>query len=667
MAGNSELDIDILEKIAGTIKQLSIESIQKAASGHPGMPLGCAELAAYLYGCVLRYNAKDSRWMNRDRFVLSAGHGSALLYSCLHLAGFNVGLEDLQQFRQLHSQTPGHPEFRETDGVEATTGPLGQGIGNAIGMALSLKMLGARFNQPSLSIFDAKVYCLAGDGCFMEGVSHEVCSFAGSLGLDNLVLIYDYNEIILDGALRDVSIEDTRQRFQAYGWDVFETNGHDFESLHQVFSRVKKEQQKPTLIIARTIIGHGSPKEGTNKAHGSPLGEDGVAQTKKFWHLPEEKFFVPSAVKIFFAAKQQEGKRLQEEWQERVRVWSKQFPELYQEYLELFNHERSNQEIEDLLNLIDMPESIAGRAASNKVIQVLAENIPALIGGSADLSSSDGTWIAKEEAISAAHFQGRNIRYGVREFGMGTIMNGLAYSQVFRPFGGTFLVFSDYLRAAIRLAALAKLPVIYQFTHDSIFVGEDGPTHQPIEQIMSLRAIPGLRVVRPADAHEIKGAWLAALANSGPTALILSRQNLPTLKETKRSFREGVGRGAYVLIKEEGDRPDYTLCASGSEVHLAVEVAQSLLALDKRVRVVSFPCWELFERQDAEYRKSVIGGDLGLRVSIEAGSALGWYKYIGSNGLAIAMDGFGMSGAPHEVAEACGFTVDGIVQRILSV
>ncbi|WP_082192401.1 transketolase [Chlamydia suis] len=667
MAGNSELDIDILEKIAGTIKQLSIESIQKAASGHPGMPLGCAELAAYLYGCVLRYNAKDSRWMNRDRFVLSAGHGSALLYSCLHLAGFNVGLEDLQQFRQLHSQTPGHPEFRETDGVEATTGPLGQGIGNAVGMALSLKMLGARFNQPSLSIFDAKVYCLAGDGCFMEGVSHEACSFAGSLGLDNLVLIYDYNEIILDGALQDVSIEDTRQRFQAYGWDVFEANGHDFESLHQVFSRVKKEQQKPTLIIARTIIGHGSPKEGTNKAHGSPLGEDGVAQTKKFWHLPEEKFFVPSAVKMFFAAKQQEGKRLQEEWQERVRVWSKQFPELHQEYLKLFNQEMSNQEIEDLLNLIDMPESIAGRAASNKVIQVLAENIPALIGGSADLSSSDGTWIAKEEAISAAHFQGRNIRYGVREFGMGTIMNGLAYSQVFRPFGGTFLVFSDYLRAAIRLAALAKLPVIYQFTHDSIFVGEDGPTHQPIEQIMSLRAIPGLRVVRPADAHEIKGAWLAALANSGPTALILSRQNLPTLKETKRSFREGVGRGAYVLIKEEGDRPDYTLCASGSEVHLAVEVAQSLLALDKRVRVVSFPCWELFERQDAEYRKSVIGGDLGLRVSIEAGSALGWYKYIGSNGLAIAMDGFGMSGAPHEVAEACGFTVDGIVQRILSV
>ena len=667
MAGNSELDIDILEKIAGTIKQLSIESIQKAASGHPGMPLGCAELAAYLYGCVLRYNAKDSRWMNRDRFVLSAGHGSALLYSCLHLAGFNVGLEDLQQFRQLHSQTPGHPEFRQTDGVEATTGPLGQGIGNAVGMALSLKMLGARFNQPSLSIFDAKVYCLAGDGCFMEGVSHEVCSFAGSLGLDNLVLIYDYNEIILDGTLQDVSIEDTRQRFQAYGWDVFEANGHDFESLHQVFSRVKKEQQKPTLIIARTIIGHGSPKEGTNKAHGSPLGEDGVAQTKKFWHLPEEKFFVPSAVKMFFAAKQQEGKRLQEEWQERVRVWSKQFPELHQEYLKLFNQEMSNQEIEDLLNLIDMPESIAGRAASNKVIQVLAENIPALIGGSADLSSSDGTWIAKEEAISAAHFQGRNIRYGVREFGMGTIMNGLAYSQVFRPFGGTFLVFSDYLRAAIRLAALAKLPVIYQFTHDSIFVGEDGPTHQPIEQIMSLRAIPGLRVVRPADANEIKGAWLAALANSGPTALILSRQNLPTLKETKRSFREGVGRGAYVLIKEEGGRPDYTLCASGSEVHLAVEVAQSLLALDKRVRVVSFPCWELFERQDAEYRESVIGGDLGLRVSIEAGSALGWYKYIGSNGLAIAMDGFGMSGAPHAVAEACGFTVDDIVQRILSV
>lgn len=666
MAGNSDLDIDILEKIAGTIKQLSIESIQKASSGHPGMPLGCAELAAYLYGYVLRYNSKDSRWVNRDRFVLSAGHGSALLYSCLHLAGFDVNLEDLQQFRQLQSRTPGHPEFRETDGVEATTGPLGQGVGNAVGMALSLKMLGARFNQPANSIFDAKVYCLAGDGCFMEGVSHEACSFAGSLGLDNLVLIYDYNEIILDGTLHDVSIEDTKQRFLAYGWDVFETDGHDFESLHQVFTQIKKSQCKPTLIIAHTIIGHGSPKEGTNKAHGSPLGEDGVAQTKSFWHLPEEKFFVPSAVKMFFAAKQQEGKKLQEEWQERFRVWSKQAPEQHQEYLRLIQ-EISIQELEEILNLIDMPESIAGRAASNKVIQVLAEDIPSLVGGSADLSSSDGTWIAKEGTISASDFLGRNIRYGVREFGMGTIMNGLAYSQVFRPFGGTFLVFSDYLRSAIRLAALSKLPVIYQFTHDSIFVGEDGPTHQPIEQIMSLRAIPGLRVIRPADANEVKGAWLAALESAGPTALILSRQNLPTLKETKRSFREGVRKGAYILVKEEGDRPDYTLCASGSEVHLAIEVAQSLMALDKRVRVISFPCWELFERQDVEYRESVIGGDIGLRVSIEAGTALGWYKYIGSNGLAIAMDGFGMSGAPNEVAETCGFTVDNIVQRILSV
>lgn len=666
MAGNSDLDIDILEKIAGTIKQLSIESIQKASSGHPGMPLGCAELAAYLYGYVLRYNSKDSRWVNRDRFVLSAGHGSALLYSCLHLAGFDVNLEDLQQFRQLQSRTPGHPEFRETDGVEATTGPLGQGVGNAVGMALSLKMLGARFNQPANSIFDAKVYCLAGDGCFMEGVSHEACSFAGSLGLDNLVLIYDHNEIILDGTLHDVSIEDTKQRFLAYGWDVFETDGHDFESLHQVFTQIKKSQCKPTLIIAHTIIGHGSPKEGTNKAHGSPLGEDGVAQTKSFWHLPEEKFFVPSAVKMFFAAKQQEGKKLQEEWQERFRVWSKQAPEQHQEYLRLIQ-EISIQELEEILNLIDMPESIAGRAASNKVIQVLAEDILSLVGGSADLSSSDGTWIAKEGTISASDFLGRNIRYGVREFGMGTIMNGLAYSQVFRPFGGTFLVFSDYLRSAIRLAALSKLPVIYQFTHDSIFVGEDGPTHQPIEQIMSLRAIPGLRVIRPADANEVKGAWLAALESAGPTALILSRQNLPTLKETKRSFREGVRKGAYILVKEEGDRPDYTLCASGSEVHLAIEVAQSLMALDKRVRVISFPCWELFERQDVEYRESVIGGDLGLRVSIEAGTALGWYKYIGSNGLAIAMDGFGMSGAPNEVAETCGFTVDNIVQRILSV
>ncbi|AAP98853.1 transketolase B [Chlamydia pneumoniae TW-183] len=662
---NKELDIGILGKIAGAIKQISIESIQKASSGHPGLPLGCAELAAYLYGYVLRQNPRDPHWINRDRFVLSAGHGSVLLYSCLHLAGFDVSLEDLQEFRQLHSRTPGHPEYGETVGVEATTGPLGQGLGNAVGMALSMKMLESRFNRPGHEIFNGKIYCLAGDGCFMEGVSHEVCSFAGSLNLNNLVVIYDYNNVVLDGYLNEISVEDTKKRFEAYGWDVYEIDGYDFTHIHETFSSIKRGQERPVLVIAHTIIGHGSPKEGTNKAHGSPLGVEGTHETKQFWHLPEEKFFVPPAVKNFFAHKIQEDRKAQEQWLDEVRVWSKQFPELHEEFVALTSH-KLPKNLESLVQSVEMPDSIAGRAASNKLIQVLVQHIPYLIGGSADLSSSDGTWIANEKVIHTYDFSGRNIKYGVREFGMATIMNGLAYSQVFRPFGGTFLVFSDYMRNAIRLAALSKLPVIYQFTHDSIFVGEDGPTHQPVEQLMSLRAIPGLYVIRPADANEVRGAWIAGLKHTGPTVIVLSRQALPTLPAAHRPFKDGVGRGAYIVLKESGEKPDYTLFATGSEVSLALSVAKELEHLDKQVRVVSFPCWELFEAQDVDYKQSIVGGDLGIRVSIEAGSALGWYKYIGSEGLAIAMDRFGYSGASDDVSEECGFTTEQILQRILS-
>lgn len=658
---HNEIDNDILEKISKTLKQLSIEMIQRANSGHPGLPLGCAELAAYLYGYVLRHDPKDPSWMNRDRFVLSAGHGSALLYACLHLSGFNVSLEDLQQFRQLYSCTPGHPEFGETEGVEATTGPLGQGLGNAVGMALSTKMLAARFNQQDHELFNNKVYCLAGDGCMMEGISHEVCSFAGSLQLDNLVVIYDYNGIVLDGTLQDVSADDVRKRFEAYQWDVYEIDGHSFSSIHEAFVNIRGNQTRPVLIIAHTKIGHGSPREGTNKAHGSPLGEEGVAKTKEALGLPEEKFFVPNAVKAFFAHKLQEEHKLREEWQDHFRRWSKHYPELYNEFLSL-----KSTLPEEALKMMDIPEVVSTRVASNRVIQEVAKYLPFLIGGSADLSSSDGTWIAEGGVIHSSSFSGKNIRYGVREFGMGAIMNGFAYADAFVPFGGTFLVFSDYLRNAIRIASLSKLHVIYQFTHDSIFVGEDGPTHQPIEQIMSLRAIQNLHVIRPADIHEVKGAWQAALQYKGPTALILSRQNLPTLKETDRAFQEGVGRGAYILLKETKSVVDYALFATGSEVHLALLVAKELESLGKSVRVVSFPCWELFERQDYDYRQSVVGGDLGLRVSIEAGSALGWYKYIGPHGLAISMDRFGYSGAPEDVSEACGFTVDHILQRILS-
>ncbi|WP_213358322.1 transketolase [Chlamydiifrater phoenicopteri] len=658
-----ELDTDILEKISGSIKQLSIEAIQKAGSGHPGMPLGCAELAAYLFGFVLKHNPKNPKWINRDRFVLSAGHASALLYSCLHLAGYNVSMEDLQHFRQLHSKTPGHPEFGHTEGVEATTGPLGQGVGNAAGMALSMKIMAAKFNRPGFPIFTGKVYCLAGDGCFMEGINHEVCSWAGRIGLDNLVLIYDYNGIVLDGSMEEVSCEDVKARFQAYGWEVFEIDGYDFHGMKKVFDVAKHGVGKPILIIARTIIGHGSPKAGSNKAHGAPLGEDGVAETKRFWNLAEDKFFIPRAVEQFFSNKLQEDKKLEEEWTDTVRVWSKHFPELHKEFLS-FVERGLPENLEQKLADVEAPEAVSGRVISNKILQVLSKEIPNLIGGSADLSSSDGTFLSNEDVIGIGGFLGKNIKYGVREFGMGAVMNGLASTKLFRPYGGTFLVFSDYLRNAIRLAALSKLPVIYQFTHDSILIGEDGPTHQPVEHIMSLRAIPGLRVFRAADANEAKVAWLSALKYEGPTALIWSRQNLPTLEETNRPFSEGASKGGYVLIKEKRT-PDYTFFATGSEVHLAVEVAHELSRLGKSVRVVSMPCWEIFEEQDDSYKNSVVGGDLGKRVSIEAGSSLGWFKYIGTDGIALSVESFGLSGSPKQVAEEFGFTVHGVLEQLL--
>ncbi|WP_213318060.1 transketolase [Chlamydiifrater volucris] len=659
-----ELDTDILGKISGAIKQLSIEAIQKAGSGHPGMPLGCAELAAYLYGFVLKHNPKNPNWINRDRFILSAGHGSALLYSCLHLAGYNVSMEDIQCFRQLHSKTPGHPELGHTEGVEATTGPLGQGVGNAVGIALGMKIMAARFNRPGFPIFTSKVYCLAGDGCFMEGINHEVCSWAGRAGLDNLVLIYDYNGIVLDGSMEEISCEDVKARFQAYAWEVFEIDGYDFHAMEKVFDIAKRGVGKPILIIAKTVIGHGSPRAGSSKAHGAPLGEEGVAETKRYWNLAEDKFFVPRSVEKFFADKLHEDRKSEEEWADTVRVWSKHFPDLHKEFL-AFVEKGLPEDLEQKLREMKVPEAVSGRAISNKILQLLAKDIPNLLGGSADLSSSDGTFISDEDIVGIEGFLGKNIKYGVREFGMGAIMNGLASTKLFRPYGGTFLVFSDYLRNSIRLAALSKLPVIYQFTHDSIFIGEDGPTHQPVEQIMSLRAIPGLRVFRAADAHEARVAWFSALRYKGPTALIWSRQNLPTLDETDRPFSEGAARGGYVLVRER--RPlDFTLFATGSEVCLAVEVARELSQLGKGVRVISMPCWEIFEEQDEDYKNSVVGGNLGKRVSIEAGSSLGWFKYIGLDGIAISVEGFGLSGSPKQVAEEFGFTVHGVLEQLLS-
>lgn len=653
-----------LGKVANTIRQLAMDAVQKANSGHPGLPMGCAEIGAYLYGVALQHNPKHSKWVDRDRLVLSAGHGSMWLYACLHLAGFDLSLDEIKSFRQLHSKTPGHPEYGETDGVEATTGPLGQGTGNAVGMALGLKVLAQKFNTPDHALFDSKVFCLCSDGDMMEGVNHETAAIAGHLKLDNLIFIYDSNAICLDGPLSECCSEDTLSRYKGYGWDTYEVDDHDLDALHETISSIRQNQKKPAFILAHTVIGKGSPnKAGSHKAHGSPLGPEEVEAAKANLGLPEEPFYIPKQVKAFFENKLAEDKKREEKWNGTFRLWSKANPDLYAEFQKMQSRELPA-DLEKHLWEVEIPHSIAGRNASQVVLGALADLLPDLIGGSADLSGSDMTMLKKYPIISPGNFSGRNIKFGVREFGMGTIANGLALTQMLTPFVGTFLTFSDYMRNSIRLASLAKLHVIYQFTHDSIFLGEDGPTHQPIEHYASLRAIPNLYVIRPADANEVKMAWLAALDYKGPTALILSRQNLPTLAETQVPFAEGVGRGAYIL-KKENRKPDYTLFATGSEVSLALSVASELEKHGKEVRVISMPCWQIFEKQPDDYRESIVGGDLGKRVSIEAGVELGWYKYIGMNGISIGMDTFGASAPAGVLAEEFGFAVDPILERIL--
>lgn len=642
-----------------------MDAVQKADSGHPGLPMGCAEIGAYLYGVVLKYNPKDPNWLNRDRFILSAGHGSMLLYSCLHLAGYDLSLEEIKNFRQLHSKTPGHPESRETVGVETTSGPLGQGIGNAVGTALGLKILGTRFNTEAHRILDSKVFTLVGDGCIMEGVSSEVSSFAGHMKLDNLIVIYDANHTTLDGPLSESCSENTKMRYQAYGWDVYEMDGNDLDAVHATISRARENQTRPCIIIAQTIIGKGAPnKAGTFKVHGAPLGVDEVKATKATLGWPEEPFFIPQPVIDFFQKRLEQDGNLEKEWSNTFDAWARENPQLFSEFEVMLKHAVPD-DIEEKLKAIPIAGPIAGRKASQDILNVLAEMLPYLYGGSADLSVSDLTMLKKYPLIAPGIFKGRNIKFGVREFGMATIATGLAETKMIVPFVGTFLTFSDYMRNAVRLCSLMQQHVIYQYTHDSIFLGEDGPTHQPIEQLASLRAIPNLHVIRPADANEVKMAWIAALRYQGPTALVLSRQNLPNLTETDVPYSEGMGRGAYILKRERSPKPDYTLVATGSEVSLALDVAKELEKVGKSVRVISMPCWELYEQQSPEYKESVFGGDLGKRVSIEAGVSQGWHKYIGMHGITISMESFGASAPYRELAAEFGFTVPSILERIL--
>lgn len=661
------LDLDfkqILTKIANTIRGLSMDAVQKADSGHPGLPMGCAELGAYLYGYFLKHNPKDSKWANRDRMILSAGHGSMWLYSCLYLAGYKLSLEDIKHFRQLHSCTPGHPESFMTDGVETTTGPLGQGLGNAVGQALGLKLLAAKFNTEKHKIFNSKVYVLMGDGCVMEGVSAEVSSLAGHLKMDNLVAIYDSNKICLDGPLAESCSEDTKARYRSYGWDVFEVDGHDFDAIDSVFSQIRQKQERPCLIIAHTIIGKGAPnKAGTNKAHGSPLGIEEIKSAKEALGIPFEEFYVPQSVLDYFKNKLFRDVQEEDKWAQTFEMWSRENPHLLKEYEAMSQHALPRN-LEEILWQIQVKAPISGRKASQEVLNVLADVLPQLCGGSADVSSSDMTMLKKYPLVAPGQFQGRNIKYGVREFGMATMATGLNQTGFFIPYIGTFLTFSDYMRNAIRLAALQHAQVVYQFTHDSIFLGEDGPTHQSVEHYAALRSIPQLQVIRPADSREVRMAWLAALQFKGPTAIILSRQNLPDLEETNVPYAQGMGRGAYI-VKKEKSKADFTLVSTGSELYLAMNVAQELEKMGKSVRVISMPCWELFEKQDSNYKDSLFEGDLGKRVSIEAGVDLGWHKYIGRKGIAICLERFGASAPASVLAKEFGFTVEDILERIL--
>ncbi len=661
----------LFHEIANTVRGLSIDAVQKANSGHPGLPLGCAEIGTYLWAEFLRYNPKNSSWFNRDRFVLSAGHGSMLLYSFLHLSGYKVSLDDIKRFRQLNSNTPGHPECRDTDGVEVTTGPLGQGIADSVGIALAHKMFEQRFNRPGHEIVDNKIVCLAGDGCMMEGVSSEASSLAGHLRLNNLILIYDMNYITLDGEWKESCSDDQVARYKAYGWDVVVIkNANDYAEVKKAMDPLRGKLKKPTLVVAHTVIGFGSPhKAGSHKVHGSPLGEEEVKATKANLGWPQEAFYVPDAVRGFFKTKGQEGEKLEKSWNQKFDQWKAAFPDLFDLYTKMADHHIPSGLKSELMNLKMPKPAMAGRKVSEMCIQVLATHLPYLVGGAADLSGSNNTTIEGSKFITADDFSCVNIKFGVREFAMTAMANGMA-TTFLRPFVGTFLCFYDYAKNAVRLAALSHHPIIYIYTHDSIGLGEDGPTHQPVEHLAAMRATPNLYVWRPGDANEVKAAWWHAINHlTGPVALLLTRQDLPNLEQTGGDMEAKALKGGYILISEkEPSKPiDYTLIATGSELHLAVEVCNQLTSeRGKNVRVVSLPCFKLFEEQDPAYKKKVLGGNIGRRVSIETGSSFGWERYIGLDGIAIAIDEFGRSAPIEAVMDYFGFTVDKIIKKLLS-
>ena len=653
-----------------TIRTLSMDAVQAANSGHPGTPMALAPVAYSVYDRFMKFNPLNPNWINRDKFILSAGHASMLLYSTLHITGYDVSLDDIKTFRQLHSKCAGHPEYGHTPGVETTTGPLGQGVATSVGFAIAQKWLAAYFNKPNYNLIDYEIFALAGDGCMMEGISSEAASLAGHLGLDNLIWLYDNNHITIEGNTSLAFSEDVAARFKAYGWDVQHvSDANDLEMLSRAIQDAKKEKGRPSLIIVDSHIAYGAPnKQDTHGAHGAPLGEDEIKAAKKFYGWdPEKKFFVPDEVKEYSKQIIERGKKQNEEWDQLFAKYEKEYPELAAQ-LKLIRNRELPDNWGSSIPKFESGTKVSGRAASGRVLNAIADNLPFMIGGSADLYPSTLTNIKSAQSFEKENYSGRNLHFGIREHAMGSIINGISLSGL-KTYGSTFLVFSDYCRSSIRLSALMNLPVTYIFTHDSIGVGEDGPTHQPIEHIASLRAIPNLEVIRPADANEVAVMWKYIMESKNtPTALILSRQDLPVFDRTKYSSAEGALKGGYVLADNDGT-PDVILIATGSEVQLAVDAFEELKKEGIKARVVSMPNWNLYERQTPEYWESVLPNKVKARVAIEAGSTLGWRRFVGlhGDGEVLGMRTFGASGKLNNLLEEFGLTVEYVVKAAKKV
>ncbi|MCH7773807.1 MAG: transketolase [Bacteroidetes bacterium] len=653
-----------------TIRTLSMDAVQAANSGHPGTPMALAPVVYSIYDHFMKYNPNNPNWLNRDRFILSAGHASMLLYSILHITGYDVTLNDIESFRQLHSKCAGHPEYGLTPGVETTTGPLGQGLATSVGFAIAEKWLESFFNKPHYELINYKTFALSGDGCMMEGISSEAASIAGHLGLDNLIWLYDNNHITIEGNTSLAFTEDVATRFIAYGWNVQRVgDANDLEMLSRALNIAIKEKGRPSLIIVDSHIAYGAPtKQDTHGAHGSPLGEEEIKATKKFYGWdPEKKFFVPDEVNEYANKIVERGKKQNAEWDKFFSKYQKEYPELAAQ-LKLIQKREMPEGWDCCIPTFKYGDSLSGRKASGKVLNAIAEKIPFMIGGSADLSPSTFTTITGTENFEKESYNGRNLHFGIREHAMGAIVNGISLSGL-KSFASTFLVFSDYARSSIRLSALMNQPVIYIFTHDSIGVGEDGPTHQPIEHIASLRAIPNLEVIRPADANEVAVLWKHIMElKDRPTALILSRQDLPVFDRNKYESAQGALKGGYILADCEG-APDVILISTGSEVSMCIEAYEELMKDGINTRVVSMPCWSLYERQSPEYWKSVLPSNITARVAVEAGSTFGWRRFVGlhNQGEVLGMRTFGASGKLSSLLEEFGLTTDSIIKSAKEV